>query len=201
MSGSAKICVVDDDEAVRDSLRLLLQMSGYSVETFESATTFLSAKTHESYDCVITDIRMPDMDGLELQREIKRLGLDVPLVVMTGHGDVPLAVRAMKSGAVDFLEKPFAEEMLLDSIKTALSAKNPSRQNPESEKIQARVEELTPREKQVLDQIVDGHQNKMIAHNLNISVRTVEVYRARIMEKMKARTVADLVRLAMSART
>ncbi len=192
------ICVVDDDEAVRDALRLLLELSDYKVETYDSAEAFLKDVSPDSFDCIVTDIRMPDMDGLALQQEISRRGLTLPMIVMTGHGDVPLAVRAMKAGAVDFLEKPFAENELLEGIKAALLTRAEFR--PEIQAVRERIDELTPRERQVLDQIVDGQQNKMIAHNLNISVRTVEVYRGRVMEKMKARNVAELVKQALSAR-
>jgi two-component system response regulator FixJ len=196
MNAAAVICIVDDDEAVRDALCLLLQLSGYQVETYESARALLAAGSVARCACLVTDIRMPDMDGLELQNEVKKQAPNLPIIIMTGHGDIPLAVRAMKAGAIDFLEKPFPEEALLDSIRTALSQTGPLL-NPAAEKLQ----QLTAREREVLDLIVDGNQNKMVAHKLGISVRTVEVYRGRIMEKMQVRTVADLVRITLAART
>jgi two-component system response regulator FixJ len=201
MSETGPICVVDDDSAVRDALKILLRMSGYRVEVYESAIAFLKDADIPNAACLIADIRMPDMDGLELQQTLVRRGIDIPVIVMTGHGDVPLAVKAMKVGAIDFLEKPFEEADLLASIKVALAkrASAPAK-SAEGEKIRARIAELTPREKEVLDQLVEGHQNKMIAHNLDISPRTVEVYRGRVMDKLKARSIAELVRLALSAR-
>jgi two-component system response regulator FixJ len=201
MSETGPICVVDDDSAVRDALKILLKMSGYRVEVYESALTFLKDADIQNAACLIADIRMPDMDGLELQQTLVRRGIDLPVIVMTGHGDVPLAVKAMKVGAIDFLEKPFEETDLLASIKVALAkrASAPAK-SEEGEKIRARIAELTPREKEVLDQLIEGHQNKMIAHNLDISPRTVEVYRGRIMDKLKARSIAELVRLALTAR-
>ncbi len=201
MSESGPICVVDDDSAVRDALKILLRMSGYRVEVFESALAFLKDADIAGAACLIADIRMPDMDGLELQQTLARRGVDLPVIIMTGHGDVPLAVKAMKAGAVDFLEKPFEEVGLLASIKVALAKRAAGKaKDEEGETTRARMAELTPREKEVLDQLVEGHQNKMIAHNLDISPRTVEVYRGRIMEKLKARSIAELVRMALSAR-
>jgi len=201
MSEIGPICVVDDDSAVRDALKILLRMSGYRVEVYESGLAFLKDADMQKAACLIADIRMPDMDGIELQQTLARRGIGLPVIIMTGHGDVPLAVKAMKAGAIDFLEKPFEEENLLASIRIAL-AKNTSKhaKSEEGEQTRARISELTPREKEVLDQLVDGHQNKMIAHNLDISPRTVEVYRGRIMEKLKARSIAELVRMALAAR-
>jgi two-component system response regulator FixJ len=201
MSEPGPICVVDDDSAVRDALKILLRMSGYRVEVFESALAFLKDADIPSAACLIADIRMPDMDGLELQQTLVRRGVELPVIIMTGHGDVPLAVKAMKAGAIDFLEKPFEEANLLASIKTALAKRAIGHaKSEEGEKVRARLTELTPREKEVLDQLVEGHQNKMIAHNLDISPRTVEVYRGRIMEKLQARSIAELVRMVLSAR-
>ena len=201
MSETGPICVVDDDSAVRDALRILLRMSGYRVEVFESALAFLKDADIPNAACLIADIRMPDMDGLELQQTLARRGVDLPVIIMTGHGDVPLAVKAMKAGAIDFLEKPFEEANLLASIKTALAKRARGHaKSEEGERVRARLAELTPREKEVLDQLVEGLQNKMIAHNLDISPRTVEVYRGRIMEKLQARSIAELVRMALSAR-
>ena len=198
MSSAGTICIVDDDAAIRDALRLLLRVSGYQVETFDSAVSFLKDAEPTRFCCLVADIRMPEMDGLALQEELVRRGSALPVIIMTGHGDVPLAVRAMKAGAIDFLEKPFEEDALLESIKVALSSHGYA--TAEAQAIQGRIATLTPREKEVLDQLVEGHQNKMIGHKLGISPRTVEVYRGRIMEKMGARTIAELVRIALAAR-
>lgn len=201
MSEQGPICVVDDDSAVRDALQILLRMSGYRVEVYESALAFLERADLAKAACLIADIRMPDMDGLELQQTLAKRSVDLPVIVMTGHGDVPLAVKAMKAGAIDFLEKPFEEAGLLSSIKVALARRaSGGAKNEEAERVRAKLSELTPREKEVLDQLIEGHQNKMIAHNLDISPRTVEVYRGRVMEKMQARTIAELVRMALAAR-
>ncbi len=201
MSDMGPICVVDDDSAIRDALQILLRMSGHKTEVYESALEFLEKADIKSAACLIADIRMPDMDGLELQLELSKRGSTLPVIIMTGHGDVPLAVRAMKAGAIDFLEKPFEEATLLNSIRVALASRAKSQsKSADSEALQAKIAELTPREKEVLDQLVDGHQNKMIAYNLNISPRTVEVYRGRVMEKMGARTIAELVRMVLASR-
>lgn len=201
MSEVGPVCIVDDDSAVRDALQILLRLSGYRVEVYESALAFLERADLGKAACLVADIRMPDMDGLELQQTLTRRGIDLPVVIMTGHGDVPLAVKAMKAGAIDFLEKPFEEAGLLSSIKVALARRAAgTAKDEERDRIKARLVELTPREKEVLDQLVEGHQNKMIAHNLDISPRTVEVYRGRVMEKMQARSIAELVRLALSVR-
>jgi two-component system response regulator FixJ len=195
------VSVVDDDAAVRDALGILLRMSGYRVMAYESAVAFLKAEGEKQCDCLVADIRMPDMDGIELQQELNRRGNKIPVIIMTGHGDIPLAVRAMKAGAIDFLEKPFEEEAFLMSLRAALASREKgAAAGAEAETARARIAGLTPREKDVLDQLVDGHQNKMIAYNLSISPRTVEVYRGRVMEKMKARSVADLVRMALASR-
>lgn len=201
MAETNTICVVDDDSAIRDALGILLRMSGYQVESYESAVAFLKTEAHKTCACLIADVRMPDMDGLELQKELARLGSELPVIIMTGHGDVPLAVRAMKAGAIDFLEKPFEGDALLSSINIALAARAQKKTSDgKTDDTRARIETLTPREKEVLDQLVDGHQNKMIAYHLDISPRTVEVYRARVMEKMGARTIAELVRMTLSTR-
>ena len=201
MSEVGPVCIVDDDSAVRDALQILLRLSGYRVEVYESALAFLERADLGKAACLVADIRMPDMDGLELQQTLTRRGIDLPVVIMTGHGDVPLAVKAMKAGAIDFLEKPFEEAGLLSSIKVALARRAAgTAKDEERDRIKARLAELTPREKEVLDQLIEGHQNKMIAHNLDISPRTVEVYRGRVMEKMQARSIAELVRLALSVR-
>jgi len=199
MKNEAKVFVVDDDDDVRDSLRALLESEDYAVVDFSSARRFLEQEPMPSLGCLIVDIRMPDMDGLELQAELSKRGNGLPVIVVTGHGDVPLAVRAMKMGALDFIEKPYSDEFLLLSVRRALDL-NQQRREEHSFTQQAveRIDNLTPRERDVLDQLVLGHPNKVIAYNLNISPRTVEIYRANLMEKMQARSLSDLIRAALS---
>ncbi len=187
------IYIVDDDEAVRDSLALLLESAGHVVEVFEGAAHALESCAKRPPSCIITDIRMPEMDGLEFQKKLAAMKSTVPVIVMTGHADVPLAVRAMKAGAVDFIEKPFADDLILGSIEAAMSA-NLRAADPD---LVARLESLTSREREVLELLVGGHPNKVIAYRLDISPRTVEVHRAHVMEKMRARSLPELVRTAM----
>lgn len=189
------IYVVDDDDAVRDSLTLLLESSGHRVVAFEGAAGALAACGERRPDCIITDVRMPEIDGLEFQERLRRGRIETPVIVMTGHADVPLAVRAMKAGAADFIEKPFSDEVLLTSIKTALARVG----RGADAVIDARLESLTPRERDVLELLVVGHPNKVIAHRLDISPRTVEIHRARVMEKMQVKSLAELVRMAIQA--
>ncbi|HTO82646.1 MAG TPA: response regulator FixJ [Methylomirabilota bacterium] len=189
------VYVVDDDEAVRDSLTMLLESAGFSVEAFASALDALSRCREREPACVLTDVRMPGMDGLQFQHKLAEGGIDVPVIVMTGHGDVPLAVRAMKAGAADFIEKPFADDTILSSLQTAIAA---GRQAVDPE-LTANLESLTPREREVLDLLVAGHPNKVIAYRLDISPRTVEIHRARVMDKMRARSLPELVRMAIQA--
>lgn len=189
------IYIVDDDEAVRDSLALLLESAGHSVAAFETAILALESCRDRRPRCIITDVRMPEMDGLEFQKKLVVEKLGVPVIVMTGHADVPLAVRAMKAGAVDFIEKPFSDDEILASIAAALIA---PADDPDPE-LTARVESLTPRERDVLELLVVGHPNKVIAHRLDISPRTVEIHRAHVMEKMRVRSLPELVRVAMRA--
>ncbi len=187
------IFVVDDDEAVRDSLSVLLEASGFRVEAHESAKAFLASGASEKRGCVIADIRMPDMDGLELQLEMKARGSKLPIIIMTGHGDVPLAVRAMKEGAIDFLEKPYDAAVVLDSIKLALDMDAGAVGT--SKPVQERLSTLTPREKEVLDLVLAGKLNKNVAHDLGISSRTVEIHRGRLMQKLGAKNLAELIRM------
>lgn len=193
MAQDKLIYVVDDDEAVRDSLTLLLESSGHRVEAFEAAAAALAACGSHRPDCIITDVRMPEMDGLEFQERLVRSRIEAPVIVMTGHADVPLAVRAMKAGAADFIEKPFTDDVILASIATAMmkSGGDPV--------VTERLDALTPRERDVLELLVIGHPNKVIAHRLDISPRTVEIHRARVMEKMQARSLPELVRMAIQA--
>jgi two-component system, LuxR family, response regulator FixJ len=187
--------VVDDDEAVRHSLALLLESAGHRVEVFEAAADALRACKAARPACIITDVRMPEMDGLEFQERLVADRIDAPVIVMTGHADVPLAVRAMKAGAADFIEKPFSDGVILASIETAI-AKAWKVVDPQ---LNARLESLTPREREVLELLVVGHPNKVIGHRLDISPRTVEIHRARVMDKMQARSLPELVRIAMHA--
>ena len=194
------VYVVDDDPDMRDSLRLLLEASDIRVETFDTAITFL-AQTHAPNACLVTDVRMPGMDGLALQEELARRKDSLPIIVMTGHGDVPLAVKAMRAGAIDFLEKPFEEDALVRSVRRALEQRSASlSRSAAARAAQQQLSLLTDRERQVLDLLVLGKPNKVIAFDLDISPRTVEIHRARVMEKMQARSLADLVRVALASK-
>jgi two-component system response regulator FixJ len=190
--------VIDDDADVRQSLAFLLSAAGFAVRVHESAVAFLQALPEVQEGCVVTDIRMPEMDGLELQRRLGKLESGLPVIVMTGHGDVPLAVEAMKAGAVDFIEKPFDDEVLLSAIRAAMAhrARN-SERDARAVEIQGRIRRLSDREREVLDRLVAGKANKVIAYELGISPRTVEVYRANVMTKMQADSLSELVRMAL----
>jgi two-component system response regulator FixJ len=193
------VYVVDDDDAVRDSLALLLEAAGLRVEAFPDAAGVLRRCRDERPACVVTDVRMPGMDGLELQRQLSGLHARLPVIIITGHGDVPLAVRAMKAGAVDFIEKPFSDQVILASIEAAVARRRPGTASIVTGKFAERLARLTPRERDVFHQLIVGHPNKVIAHNLSISARTVEIHRARVMEKMDVRSLPELVRLAIEA--
>lgn len=199
MTTGSAVFVVDDDEHVRDSISALLQSAGFAVRTFASAKELLAAGTDQG-GCLIADIRMPEMDGLELQEEIVKRGYALSVIVITGHGDVPLAVRAMKAGAVDFIEKPFDDEFMLASVRRALDIGR-QRRNAAAEALAASrlLALLTPRERNVLDQLVVGRSNKVAAYELGISPRTIEIHRAHIMDKMNARSLSDLVRISLAA--
>ncbi len=200
MAFEANVWVVDDDDAMRDSLDFLLSAAGFSVKVFESAASLLDALPSGQSGCVVTDVRMPGMDGIELLKHLKRTNAALCVVVMTGHGDVPLAVEAMKLGAVDFVEKPFEDERLIDTVRIALAgAADAANGDAASAPIIARVDSLSPRERQVMDGLVAGLSNKAIARDYDISPRTVEVYRANLMSKMQAANLSELVRLAMRA--
>lgn len=193
------IFVIDDDPAVRASLRALLESAGLAVKDYASATAFL-AERQPLRGCVLSDVRMPEMDGLELQEEIARRHIGIPVVIMTGHADVSLAVRAMKAGALDFIQKPFDDEALLASIHRAMElGRQKHDQLAEARAAQELLALLTPRERHVLDQLVAGRSNKVAAYELGISPRTIEIHRARIMDKMHARSLSDLVRTALAA--
>jgi two-component system response regulator FixJ len=192
--------VIDDDDALRDSLAFLMTSAGIETQTHDSATSFLAALPRDVSGCVVTDVRMPGMSGVELLRELKRLAPALPVILMTGHGDVPLAVEAMKLGAFDFIEKPFDDDTLLNSVNNALGRhQQDAKREAERSKIQERLTLLSARERQVLDGLVLGNANKIIAFDLGISPRTVEIYRANVMTKMEAASLSDLVRMALAA--
>jgi two-component system response regulator FixJ len=194
------VYIVDDDDAVRDSLSVLLEAVGHRVRTFGLARDFLDAAPTLPVGCMIVDIRMPEMDGLELQRALNDQALHFPMIVITGHGDVPLAVRAMKAGALDFIEKPFATPTILASVAAALSRVESAGQlDPITQAALAKLVLLSPREREVLEGLLAGLPNKTIAYDLAISPRTVEIHRARVMDKMGARSLSELIRLALAA--
>lgn len=192
------VYVIDDDDAVRQSLEFLLKTAGIDVRGFNSAKLFLEKVPHINSGCVITDVRMPDITGIDLLHHLKDHNIGIPVIVITGHGDISLAVEAMKIGAVDFLEKPFDDELLLASVRSALSADaNAKRHKAALSDIHDRLAALSNRERQVLEGLVAGKANKAIAFDLSISPRTVEIYRANLMTKMAANSLSDLVRMAM----
>ena len=198
MAEPGLVHVVDDDQAVRDSLGFLLEAAGYGARTYASATEFLNAAETLESGCVLTDVRMPDIDGLALQKRLAALGSHLPVIVMTGHGDVPIAVEALKCGAADFLEKPFDDVRLLSIIRDALRSSEKTRETVSiRNQVAARLDSLTPREREVLARLVDGQPNKTIALDLGTSPRTVEVQRARVMEKLAAKSLPDLVRMVL----
>lgn len=200
MPAETMVFIVDDDAAVRDSLRALLESARFEVEDFPSAMSFLAAVTPGSGACLVADVRMPDMDGLALQEELARRGMDLPVIIVTGHGEVPLAVRAMKAGAIDFIEKPYDDDLLLASVRRAQELNLNRRAEASSvQEAAERISALTPREREVLEHLVAGQPNKVIAHELGISPRTVEIHRAHLMEKMQARSLSDLVRIALTS--
>ena len=200
MDNSAVVHLIDDDEAVRQSLAFLLATAGHAVRVYESAEAFLDAAPTVQPGCIVSDVRMPGIDGLALQRRLKEIGITLPVVIMTGHADVPLAVEAMKAGAIDFIEKPFDDEVLLSAIRVALSRQDETgRREAERTEIRAKIGALSERERQVLEGLVAGHPNKTIAYDLDLSPRTVEVHRANLMIKMGAGSLSDLVRMALLA--
>jgi two-component system response regulator FixJ len=192
--------VVDDDEAMRHSLAFLLETAGHRVRTYPSAVEFLESVEGMERGCIVTDVRMPGLSGLELVERVNAIGVTDPVIVITGHGDVPLAVQAMKAGVSDFIEKPFAEGILLSAIEAALAKGSGSQAEEERRRsILDRIAALSEREQQVLDGLVQGKPNKIIAFDLGISARTVEIYRANVMTKMQAGSLSELVRMALAA--
>jgi two-component system, LuxR family, response regulator FixJ len=198
MDNKQLVHVIDDDAAMRDSLAFLLDVNGFRPLVYDSADAFLREAT-EPLGCVVSDIRMPGINGIELVRKLKSRGFACPVILITGHGDVALAVEAMKAGAVDFIEKPFDDAALLDAIRSALNARPVVQDDMAKKDAEARLSELSPRERDVLRGLVAGKINKVIAHDLGISPRTVEVYRANLMAKTGARSMSDLMRIALAA--
>jgi two-component system response regulator FixJ len=192
--------VIDDDDAVRESLSFVLDSAGLTARTYESAAAFLAAVQAGVSGCIVTDVRMPEMNGLELVRKLQGMGVVLPVIVITGHGDVPLAVEAMKAGVLDFLEKPFDDEVFLNAVNSALDSGARNLQaEAERARFQAMLSSLSPREAEVLRGVIDGKSNKLIARELGISPRTVEVYRAHVMSKTGCAGLSDLVRMAILA--
>jgi len=196
----AVVYIVDDDALVRDALQQLIISVGLKAETFSSAREFLDADPSDRLACLVLDIRMPDMSGLELQQELEKRGSAIPIIFITGHGTVPMSVRAMKAGAVDFIQKPFEDQELLDVIQQALEQNRDTRQAlVEIEQIKQRINSLSLREHQVLLEVIDGKLNKTIAYDLNISENTVKTHRSHIMRKMKVNSLAELFQAAVKA--
>ena len=200
MPDRGKVYVIDDDEAMRDSLNFLLESARFNVPLFETALKFLDVLPSLEFGCVVSDVRMPGMDGIELLKRMKAGRSNFPIVIMTGHGDIPLAVEAMKLGAIDFLEKPFEDDRLIGMIEAAIRQAEPAAKSEAViHDIAARIATLSPRERQVMNGLIAGLSNKLIARDYDISPRTIEVYRANVMTKMQANSLSELVRLAMRA--
>jgi two-component system, LuxR family, response regulator FixJ len=200
MPSDVTVHVIDDDEAARESLEFLLRTAGINVKTHESAVDFLKGAAEIKSGCIVTDVRMPEITGIDLLKKLKDLKVDVPVILVTGHGDVPLAVEAMKIGAADFLEKPFDDEVLLQAVRSACNRQgSKDKRRAERAEIDSRLAALSTREREVLQGLVRGLANKQIAFDLGISPRTVEIYRANLMTKMRASSLSDLVRMALIA--
>ena len=199
-SQQSTVYIVDDDQAIRHAMELLMRSVGLDYEIFHSGDEFLAGHSNDRAGCLVLDIRMPGLGGLELQEKLNEMGSTLPIIFITGHGDVPMAVEAMQKGAVDFIQKPFRDQELLDRIGEAVKADQERRiAREEQGAVRARIEKLTKREREVLDLVVTGKPNKVIAYELGVSQRTVEIHRARVMEKMEAKSLADLVRKHMAA--
>jgi two-component system, LuxR family, response regulator FixJ len=200
MPSDNTVHIIDDDEALRDSLTFLLRTARLDARSYASAAAFLEALPDANPSCIITDVRMPGMSGIDLLRHLRERKISIPVIIITGHGDIPLAVEAMKIGAIDFLEKPFDDEVLIASVKAALRQKEgEARRHGERAEIESRLAALSNRERDVLGGLVAGRANKQIAYDLGISPRTVEIYRANLMSKMQAGSLSDLVRMALIA--
>ncbi len=198
MSDEATVFIVDDDEAVRDSLSFLMQSVGLKTESFDSADSFLQASPTQRAGCLLLDIRMPGMSGLELQGVLEEREIHLPVIFISGHADVPMAVRALKAGAFDFVEKPFNDQLLLDCVQRAIEADRQKRQNEaQLDEWRALMATLTPRELEVMELVVDGAANKVISATLGVSLKTVEAHRARVMDKLKADSLSYLVRMSV----
>jgi FixJ family two-component response regulator len=197
---SPTVYVVDDDPAMRSSLRWLIESVGLAVCTCASAREFLATYRDAGPGCLVLDVRMPGMSGLDLQTELSRQHIEIPILIITGYAEVPLAVRAMKAGAFDFIEKPFSDQTLLDRIRAAVALDEVTRRRRSArEQVRARMRLLTQRERDVLERVISGKSNKVIAAELNLSMKTVEVHRAHVMEKLQATSLADLIRLVLLA--
>lgn len=200
MSSSPVVHIIDDDDAARDSLAFLLQAAQLDVRTYETAPAFLTGIKDLPPGCIITDVRMPEMSGIDLLRRLRESGIDIPVIVITGHGDIPLAVEAMKFGAAEFFEKPYDDDALLTAVRMALDRQvGVDKQKAARAEFTARLNTLSNRERQVLDGLMGGKPNKIIAFDHGISPRTVEIYRANVMTKMQASSLSELVRMAMIA--
>lgn len=193
------VYIVDDDQAIRHAMELLMRSVGLDYEIFHSGDDFLASHTNDRAGCLVLDIRMPGLGGLELQEKLNQMGSTLPIIFITGHGDVPMAVEAMQKGAVDFIQKPFRDQELLDQISEALKTDQERRSvRSQIAQVSGRLDKLTKREREVMDLVVTGKPNKVIAYELGVSQRTVEIHRARVMEKMEARSLADLVRMHLA---
>ena len=193
----ATVFVVDDDTSVRTALKRLIRSLGFRVETFDSAQAFLTHEPHDGPACLVLDIRMPGTSGIQLQEQLAKAGVQIPIIFITGHGNIPMSVKAMKAGAVDFIEKPFEDQKLIDAIQAAIArSKQFRKQQAEINELQLCVDSLTPREHEVFRLVVSGMLNKQIAFDLGMSEKTVKIHRSRVMHKMKAASLADLVRMA-----
>lgn len=202
MDTQSTVFIVDDDRAIRHAMGLLMRSVGQPCETFQSADDFLDSYSDDRQGCLVLDIRMPGLGGFELQSRMKELGSTLPIIFITGHGDVPMAVEAMQNGAFDFIQKPFRDQDLLDRIGLAMRADRTKRAEQQKRSdVVAHLQKLTRREREVMDLVVTGKPNKIIAYELGVSQRTVEIHRARVMEKMQAASLADLVRMNLEALT
>ncbi len=195
----SRVYIVDDDQAIRHAMELLMRSVGLDYEIFHSGDEFLESHSNDRAGCLVLDIRMPGLGGLELQEKLLEMGSTLPIIFITGHGDVPMAVEAMQKGAVDFIQKPFRDQELLDRISEALKTDRERRSEQEQKaEVRGRISKLTNREHEVLDLVVTGKPNKVIAYELGVSQRTVEIHRARVMEKMQAKSLADLVKMHLA---